>query len=493
VKPFGTIRERLILFAVVPVFLMAVAAVFTALTVNASLAGVGALFEKNLFLKEVLANTDSAKVNLYAYMETKNSDNLRLFMHYSRLLAEKSSRLDVRTAGDEETLLERNLAALLKEFIAAGDEAVQAKRGRAIAEYGRRYDRAEELASFIRDRADALSLYRLDRQMDTFETFSANMRLVRALNAAAILGALLFGVSIILYLSLKITDPIVHLGNAAERIGLGIFDDEPIPVEGEDEIGTTAHAFNLMKRSIKNSIEEIRKKAEIERELMAEQVKNLEMSGLLRNAELAALQARVNPHFLFNTLNTGVQLAVVEEAERTRVFLERLTRLMRYSFRDLDIPVAVKEEAESVSVYFYLMSIRFPDTYDFSLSVSPEVELAVMPKMILQPLVENAVRHGFRNKSSGARVSIRAAREGEDLRIEVENNGESISEERAAQIFQAARDGVDLKGAGEGGFGLGNVIRRLRLFSGREDVLSIERAEPEGTRIAIAIPYREDL
>lgn len=492
-KPFGTIRDKLIVLAVVPVLLMGIAAAFTALTVNAALSGVGSLFEKNLFMKEMLSETDIAKVNLYAYMETKNSDNLRRFMHYSRLLSEKASRFDVGASGDEENSAERNLSALLKEFIAAGDDAVKAKRGRAISEYESRYARVEELASFIRDRADALSLYRLDSQLDAFSVFSSEMRLVRTLNVAAIASALLFGVAIILFFSLRITDPIVHLGTEAEKIGRGIFDDQALLVEAQDEIGATAHAFNLMKKSVKDSIEGIKAKAEIERKLMAEEMKNLEMAGLLRNAELAALQSRINPHFLFNTLNTGVQLAVVEDAERTRTFLERLTRLMRYSFRDLETPVALKEEADCLSAYFYLMSIRFPELYDFKVVVEPEAANAAMPKMIVQPLAENAIRHGLRDRTDGARVSVRAGRAGDEVFIEIEDNGSGIPEDRIRDIFDAAREGHDLKSSEDGGFGLVNVIRRLRLFSGREDVFRIERPESGGTRVVVALPYREEV
>jgi len=150
--------------------------------------------------------------------------------------------------------------------------------------------------------------------------------------------------------------------------------------------------------------------------------------------ELAFLRAQIQPHFLFNTLNTGIQLAVVEEADKTRNYLERLTRLMRYSFRDLETPVALAEEIECLQSYLYLMSIRFPGVFTFRVSVESPADRAIMPKMIIQPLVENAIRHGFRDKTEGAALTVQADLQGEDVRILIEDNGAGITEDRVHEI-----------------------------------------------------------
>lgn len=487
-----TVRSKLVLVAVAPVLLMALAAFFASATVSAVLEGVGSLFDRNYFLQELLGQADAAKANLSAYMETKNSDSLRRFYHYSRLLSEKAAVLDEGPFPDEGALLERNVGALLVQFIAAGDAAVQAKRGRDLLEYGPRLRRVEELSVSIRERCATLSARRLDSQLEAFSAFSAGMRTYRALSSASLAAALLFAVAIVLHFSYKLSEPIVHLGEAAGRISRGLFDDGELAVEADDEIGAAARAFNLMKRSVKDSFDALRAKADMERALMEEQVKNLQMAGLLRNAELSALQARINPHFLFNTLNAGIQLAVVEDAERTRTFLERVARLLRYSLRDLDAPVALREEADCLEAYLYLMGIRFPGVFDFKVEVDPDAAGAAMPKMIVQPLAENAVRHGLQDMTSGARLSVRAERRGGDVVLTVEDNGRGISPERAAQIMAAADSGAALASEDGGGLGLANVIRRLRLFTGRDDVFRIEAAEPSGTRVVVAMPYREE-
>jgi sensor histidine kinase YesM len=484
----------------VPVFFIALAAVLTAYTVGAAVSNMGTLFQRNYYIQELLTETSAAENHLSLYMSSKNSENLRQYIYYSRILSERIRELDSNIYIDEGSLLERNLAVLIGEFIAAGDAAVQAKRGRNTPEYASYQDKVRELGGQIRERSSALRLFLLDKQLASFTLFSQGMRRVMILNSAAIGAALLFGAFIIFYFTQKISAPISRLGTEAKKIARGVFDGTILNTGGDDEISAAARAFNLMKKSIQDSIHEIQQKAEVERALLQERMKNLEMTGLLRKAELEALQARINPHFLFNTLNTGFQLAVVEEAEKTGKFLEQLASLMRYSFRESDNSIAtLSEEFDYLHSYLYLMTIRFPGVFDIDVSMGEQTQNALIPKMTIQPLAENAISHGLQMKTSEARLSVRGRLEGDRLVIRVEDNGIGISENRISEIFAAAeqKHGVGAEAQlsqesapGGHGHGLVNVILRLRHFSGNREVCSIEPLEP-GTRITISIPYRE--
>jgi sensor histidine kinase YesM len=486
-----TIYNKLISIAIVPVFLIAIAAVFTAYTVATVVSNMDALFQKNYYIRQLLNETSSAENNLSAYMSSKNSENLRRYIYYSRILGERIRELDSGVYADEGTLIEHNIAALIGEFITAGDAAVQAKRGRNTPEYAFYHNRVEELGSQIRERSSALRLFLMDNQLESFTIFSQGMRRVRLLNLATIGAALIFGISIILYYTQKISAPISHLGAEAKKIAEGLFDESFLTVEGDDEIGAATRAFNLMKKSIQDSINEIQKKAEIERALLQERMKNLEMTGLLRKTELEVLQARINPHFLFNTLNTGLQLAVVEEAEKTVKFLEQLAALMRYSFRESDNSIAtLSEEITYLQSYLYLMTIRFPGVFDIDVSVGDFAETALIPKMTIQPLAENAINHGLYQKTAGARLAVCGRIRENKVIITVEDNGTGITGERIREIFEAAEKRQDVSSAESHGHGLVNVILRLRHFSGENDVFFIEPLET-GTRITISIPYRE--
>jgi sensor histidine kinase YesM len=494
-----TIHHKLIFITIVPVLFIALAAVLTAYTVGAAVSNMGALFQRNYYIQELLGETSAAENHLSLYMSSKNSENLRRYIYYSRVLSERIRELDSTIHIDEGSLLERNIAVLIGEFIAAGDAAVQAKRGRNTPEYASYQDTVRELGGQIRERSSALRLFLLDKQLSSFTLFSRTMRRVMILNSAAIGAALLFGTLIILYFTQKISAPISRLGAEAKKIARGVFDETILNTLGDDEISAAARAFNLMKKSIQDSINEIQQKAEVERALLQERMKNLEMTGLLRKAELEALQARINPHFLFNALNTGFQLAVVEEAEKTGKFLEQLASLMRYSFRESDNSMTtLSEEFEHLQSYLYLMTIRFPGVFDIDVSLGEETRNALIPKMTIQPLAENAISHGLQMKTAEARLSVRGRLDRDRLVIKVEDNGIGISESRIREIFSAVEQKHDVaqgqvspeSAPGSHGHGLVNVILRLRHFSGSRDVCSIEPLEP-GTRITISIPYRE--
>ncbi len=453
-------RSRLVAAGLAPIILIGAAAAFNAVVSVENLGRVSQLFSLDIFMEETLTSVDAVVANLAVYIDTKNSDALRACMHHSKILATKAGDLSSGTSYSEAAIVERNLAVLIRRLIARSEAAIRAKRGRNIPEYGAQYQEVRLLASFIHDRADALSLERLKLNLDAFEQLADESG-----RAATLLAA------------------------AAARIARGDFSGGPLSVPGDDEIGQTAAAFNVMQASVEAYISEIKNKAAVESSLMEERLKNLEMQGHLRSAELKALQSRINPHFLFNTLNAGIQLSTVEDADRTRGFLERLAGLMRYSFRNLDAPVALRDELACLRDYLYLMSIRFPDSIGFDIEADPVAEGAALPKLIIQPLVENSIQHGFAGSVSGGRVRVAAGLEAGDLVIHIEDNGTGISGERVARIMAAADSGLE-PGSAEGGLGMANVIARLRLFAGRRDVIDFRDAGP-GASIVVRVPYRE--
>jgi sensor histidine kinase YesM/CHASE3 domain sensor protein len=501
VKPVGrmpswrglrSMRGKMFAISVFPIFLMGLTGIFTTFTSIAAISSVNTLFSRNIYLRGLRDDLEAAKNNLSAYLSTKNSDSLRLYTHYSRKLSERAAHLDSPIRDSPDALTERNISTLLSRYVSEADKAVEAKRGRNIGEYTSRFRDAETLAVFLSERIDSLSQIELNGSLDLFFLFSKNLERIQALNAFMILAALLLDAFLIGYLSLRLTDPIVHLSAEAKRIASGIFDARQIPEESNDEIGTMTKAFNVMKLSIKDYIEEMRSKAEIENRLMDEKLKNLEMAGIIKNSELRNLQARINPHFLFNTLNAGIQLAVVEDADRTRVFLENLSSLMRYSFRGLNSPVTLNEEMQCLQSFMHIMAIRFPSLFSMEFGVDEGMGHAVMPKMVIQPLVENSFRHGFQDMESGARLRVRAFPRGSDVVIEVEDNGKGIAPDRVSAIMSAAERGEDYSADEEkdSSLGIANVLRRLRIFYGRDDVLEIGSGPLGGTLVALTLPFR---
>ena len=199
-------------------------------------------------------------------------------------------------------------------------------------------------------------------------------------------------------------------------------------------------AFNKMKGSIRNYIQALHSKAEMEAELMEKEMQNLKMQTLLNNAQLQSLQSQINPHFLFNTLNAGVQLSMLEEADKTTYFLENVAAVFRYNVRGLNQEVTLKDEINSVRAYLDLMKVRFGDAVKVIENIEDSEMLDMsMPPLILQPIVENSCIHGIGEKEGGGTISISICKTAEYGIIKIEDNGSNMQ-----SAFSANKIGNDI-------------------------------------------------
>jgi len=253
-----------------------------------------------------------------------------------------------------------------------------------------------------------------------------------------------------------------------------------------NEVNQVANAFNAMKKSIHNYIEELRHQKEIEQQILNERVRNLKMEQVLKRMELYTMQARMNPHFLFNTLNTGVQLAIMEEADRTAEFMENLASLFRYNIRENKFFVPLRHEIEGLKSYFSILRIRFPKKLSLSLSVEEDLlDKYGCPAMIIQPLVENSVLHAFVDPEKMGSIEVRIHTEGSVLVISVKDDGIGIPESTVHKLLVPHTHDYQLSSKV---MGLENVIQRCYFFYPEQgDVISIDSAEGRGTDIVIRI------
>jgi sensor histidine kinase YesM len=180
-----------------------------------------------------------------------------------------------------------------------------------------------------------------------------------------------------------------------------------------------------------------------------------------------------------------MQLALVEDADRTADFLDKLATFIRYVLKPPARSVRVSDEIECVERYIWLLRLRFGERYRFELSVDEEVLRVETPALLLQPLVENAVTHGLRDREEGGEVRIAARLEGEYALLSVEDTGDGMSEE---EISRVTREGSSDEGIYEGGIGLRNVIRRVALATGGRGRVELESSPGAGTSVRIVLP-----
>jgi two-component system LytT family sensor kinase len=205
----------------------------------------------------------------------------------------------------------------------------------------------------------------------------------------------------------------------------------------------------------------------------------------LAKAELAALQAQISPHFVYNTLNT-IASFIRTKPDEARDLLTQFADFLRLAFRRRGEFARFAEELEYVHQYLGFEQARFGERLSVVYRVDPEILATPVPVLVLQPLVENAIRHGVGRKEGPGRVVIQAEDRGDECWISVQDNGVGMAAEEARRLLGGAdarrRDGLS------GGLGLKNVHDRLRSVYGADRGLRIESTPGEGTRVGFAVP-----
>ncbi|MDH5445504.1 MAG: histidine kinase [Gammaproteobacteria bacterium] len=201
------------------------------------------------------------------------------------------------------------------------------------------------------------------------------------------------------------------------------------------------------------------------------QIKNLDHEKQIAETQLQLLQAQIEPHFLFNSLSNVISL-IESEPDKARLMLESLTRYLRSSLsRSQDRQGCLQDELDLIENYFKILQIRMGERLQYSINVDKTLLSCPFPIMLLQPLVENAIKHGLEPLAEGGRVELSITRAEDQLKITVSDNGVGLKE-------------GDLKG-----FGLMNVRKRLQSLYGDAAQLEIQDNSPRGVIIRIEMPY----
>ena len=275
------------------------------------------------------------------------------------------------------------------------------------------------------------------------------------------------------------------MAKASQEISRGNFDAADVDETLQDEIGQMAKAFNEMKRSMKQQVQLLEEKSQMEQKLLRKENDALELQTLMEREKLQQLRSQINPHFLFNTLNVIMYTSQQEGATRTHSLIGSLSRLFRYALGNNDTQVPLSREVHIVDEFFSLYHARFGDRMRMQWFISPEVDLTetIVPSFILQPLVENAFRHGLGPKEEGGCVEIHIDVENTMLLIRVVDDGVGMTKE-TLDNFRTNLQNPPTTGEHIGAY---NVAARLRLW-GRECGMEIQSEQGSGTTVILRLP-----
>ncbi len=267
-----------------------------------------------------------------------------------------------------------------------------------------------------------------------------------------------------IFTSRMITIPIKKLLKSMKGVEKGQFNEVSIKA-GKDEIGQLRDGYNIMILEIQNLIKRV---------ITEQKVK--------RKAELNVLQAQIKPHFLYNTLDSINSLALMGETTSVCNLVEALGSYYRISLSKGKEVITIGQEIDMAENYLKIQKMRYPDLFTAHFILDEKCNSYKILKLVLQPLVENSLYHGIRNKDGGGVITLKTEHLIDNIRITIEDDGIGMSKEYIAQILGNSTEANDTS------FGLKGTIERLSIFYGTEDCFHIESEEGIGTRITILIP-----
>lgn len=226
--------------------------------------------------------------------------------------------------------------------------------------------------------------------------------------------------------------------------------------------------------------------------LVATQKEHIELETALKDAELQALYAQINPHFLFNSLNTISTLAMIEKAPRTQEVIYSLADMLRYTIKKSNQMVSFKEEIDYITKYLKIQKVRFGERLRYQILVTEKAQKVEVPFMILQPFVENAIVHGLVDKEDGGTIHIKADIERKNIVISISDDGLGMSQDKL-EIVMGKNSGRGKTNAKNGipvntGIGVNNVNQRIKHYFGKAYGVEINSQVDVGTEAKIIIP-----
>lgn len=268
----------------------------------------------------------------------------------------------------------------------------------------------------------------------------------------------------------NITLPIQRLRDSMLKVQKGDFKTADVEVTTENEIGSLSKSFNVMTHRIQ--------------ELMEQNVHEQEEK---RKSELKALQSQINPHFLYNTLDSIIWMAEGKKNEEVVLMTAALARLLRQSISNEEELVSIGQEIEYARSYLTIQKMRYKDKLEFQIEVLPSINTVPIIKLVLQPIIENAIYHGLKYKESKGLLIIKGYEESENIILQIIDNGVGMDEAKLQHIFDKHKVNYHSNGVG-----VYNVQRRLLLYYGSKYGISYESKPGFGTTATITIPKRRE-
>ena len=391
---------------------------------------INTVYSTNVTIGELSDALSQVRSSMTEYLNTKSTDSMEQYFDACQQYRDYLSELSLVGQNRDTAAILQDIDGLSETYLAVTDDTIQAKRGRVVEKYNAGYQRSERIYGYINAYIYNLNNEQFRRNSEKYANLREALGSLAAVTMTVIVAVALVNIVLTSVMTKNIMDPVRQ--------------------------------------------------------------KEIVMETHLKDAELKYLQAQINPHFLFNTLNAGAQLAMLEDAEKTSGYLQNVAAFFRYRIKGEEKETTLEQEIALVDNYIHILNVRFSGDIHFSKELEEDCLSVPVPGMILQPIVENAVNYGIRNIEREKKIILKVERLPELIRVRIEDNGIGMSEERIREVM-AGNAGENPVMKDSNGVGIQNVISRLRLFYDREEVMHIfSDGEDKGTMVDILIPLQRE-
>jgi len=434
------------------------------------------ILQRYLQMNEVSALSRELVTSLNNYIQSPSTDKLTELDNERSLLWQAKQQI-TQLKNDSNLFTLTNYLNLIDSLIDSTDRSARFLHENNKEEALNDFSDATRLSTYISE----MTLTLFDTELKTYDQFYRGMiKQSELLNKLGLSMIAMITCILLLFtylFSYSITRPIYKLTQAARELSRGRF-DAAVEIAGNDEISFLAKTFDRMRININNLFSEIQHKAQLERELQTNKL-------LLQESQLLSLQSQIHPHFLFNTLDTLSKKVYLEGLEETSDLIASVARLLRYSLKRLDRPVTLYEEVMILREYMLIQQTRFTERLRYIEHIDEGCLYVQLPGLTLQPIIENAVIHAVEPLEHGGTITLKIEDAIDEIVVEITDEGTGMSAERIQQVLE----GTEPKQDGHStGIGFSNVVKRLRLFYGQEDIIQIDSQEGQGTSVILMLP-----
>lgn len=481
-----SLEKKILLAVTLMILTLFISNIFIYLQVNKIAGKMDTVYASNVNLSELSEALEHVQKDMGDYVSVKSSDSLESYYKSQQEYQGLLERLNDKTIDKPGKILEKNIRMMSESYLDMTQDAVQAKRGRNVERYREAYERALTLYQYINTRISELNELQFKNNSASYQTMREALRYMEVFNMVILMIVMLAGLMVLRMLVKDMVTPLTSLARTANLVGQGNFNVKMPDTDSNDEIGIVTRTFNQMVGSLEEYVAKVKEGAEKEQELLE---RELLMENHLKEARLKYLQSQINPHFLVNTLNSIRFMAQVSRFDGIRKMAEALIKILSCSFRGSISFYTVREELDVLDSYLYLMKIRYSDGFEVVYDIDETCLDCKVPRLILQPIVENSIVHGLAEKEDDiGHLTVRLKALGDSLIFTVEDDGRGMTEEEIRQLLtpreRAEGDNTSI--------GVENVLSRLKLNFGSRYGIRMESQPGQYTKTILTIPLMNE-